>query len=269
MRPAPGQMASNVVREILPALRFLSRLPLRLPSEPPIDGPPDLDRLGPAFPIAGAILGLIGALVLIAAHALGLGDFLAATLAVGVLVAITGALHEDGLGDVADALGGNSIARRLEIMKDSRVGSFGVCALIFAFALRIGALAALAGQGAVAAGLGLVVASGVGRLAALWMVAALPFARPDGLARSAGVPSLESRRAALVLALVIAALAIIPTFGPLSLAGGLILGIAAFFGIVRLARAQFGGQTGDVAGAATLIVEIAFLIGLLIFARQP
>ena len=269
MRPAPGQMASNVVREILPALRFLSRLPLRLPSEPPIDGPPDLDRLGPAFPIAGAILGLIGALVLMVAHALGFGDFLAATLAVGVMVAITGALHEDGLGDVADALGGNSIARRLEIMKDSRVGSFGVCALILVFALRIGALAALIGSGALAAACGLIAATATARLAGLWMVAALPFARADGLSRSAGVPSVESRRTALVLALVIAALTIIPTFGPLSLAAALILGIAAFFGIVRLARAQFGGQTGDVAGTATLLVEIAFLLGLLIFARHP
>ncbi len=101
------------------------------------------------------------------------------------------------------------------------------------------------------------------------MVAALPFARADGLARSAGVPSRQSRSAALGLALVIAALMIIPTFGPLSLAAALILGITAFFGIVRLARAQFGGQTGDVAGTATLVVEIAFLLGLLIFARHP
>ncbi|MCK0209801.1 adenosylcobinamide-GDP ribazoletransferase [Starkeya koreensis] len=262
-------MALPLLSDVPAALRFLSRLPVRLPSEPTEDGPPDLDRLGPALPLAGAVLGLIGALALAAGHWLGLGGFLAATLAVGVLVAITGALHEDGLADVADALGGWSVERRLEIMKDSRVGSYGVCALILAFALRLGALAGLLAGGLPAAGAGLVAAVAVSRLAGLFMLAALPFARPDGLARSAGVPGATSRRTALIVGVALAALLVVPTLGALPLVGALALGAGAYLGVVRLARAQFGGQTGDVAGAATLLVEIAFLIGLLIFARQP
>lgn len=261
-------MPIPVISDIPAALRFLSRLPVRLPSEPASDGPPDLDRLGPALPLAGAVIGLIGAAVLIVAHGIGLGGFLAATLAVATLVVITGALHEDGLSDVADGLGGMSVVRRLEIMKDSRVGAFGVCALILAFALRIGALAGLLAIAPLAAAAGLVAAVAVSRLAALWMLAALPFARADGLARSAGVPGAESQRKALLIALVIAALLVFPILGALPLAGGLVLAAAAFLGVVRLARAQFGGQTGDVAGAATLLVEIAFLMGLLIFARH-
>ncbi|TSJ62994.1 adenosylcobinamide-GDP ribazoletransferase [Starkeya sp. 3C] len=263
-------MPLPVLSDVPEALRFLSRLPVpRLPFEAAPGGPPDLDRLGPALPAAGAVLGLIAAAVFLAAHGLGLGGFLAATLAVGTLVAITGALHEDGLADVADALGGWSVERRLEIMKDSRIGSFGVCALVLAFALRLGTLAALAAEGALAAAAALMAAVAVSRLAGLWMLSALPFARADGLARSAGVPGLASRRTAFAVALLIAALLVVPTLGPMALLGGVILGIAAFFGIARLARAQFGGQTGDVAGAATLTVEIAFLMGLLIFARQP
>ncbi|GLK70316.1 adenosylcobinamide-GDP ribazoletransferase [Ancylobacter dichloromethanicus] len=260
-------MPLPVLPDVPAALRFLSRLPVRLPSEPATDGPPDLDRLGPALPLAGALLGLIGALVLVIAHRLGLGDFLAATLAVATLVAISGALHEDGMSDVADALGGADVARRLEIMKDSRVGAFGVCALILAFALRIGALAGLLAFGPLAAAAGLMAAAGASRLAGLWMLAALPFARADGLARSAGVPGGASRCGALGIGFVIAALLVIPTVGLPALVGGVLAGIAAFRLVVRLARAQFGGQTGDVAGAATLLVEIAFLIGLLIFAR--
>lgn len=260
-------MPLPVVSDVPAALRFLSRLPVRLPSEPLADGPPDLDRLGPALPLAGALLGLIAASVLVVAQGIGLGDFLAATLAVTVLVAISGALHEDGLSDVADALGGMSVERRLEIMKDSRVGAFGVCALILAFALRIGALAGLLALGPLPAAAGLVAAVSVSRLAGLWMLAALPFARADGLARSAGVPGVESRRLALGLGLFVATALIVPLIGLTGLIGGAVFGVVIFLGVVRLARAQFGGQTGDVAGAATLLVEIGFLIGLQIFAR--
>lgn len=260
-------MPLPVLAEVPAALRFLSRLPVRLPSEPAQDGPPDLDRLGPALPLAGAVLGMIGAAMLLAAHAAGLGDFLAATLAVAVLVAITGALHEDGLSDVADALGGMSVERRLEIMKDSRVGAFGVCALILAFALRVGALSGLLAAGPLPAAAGLVAAVSVSRLAGLWMLAALPFARADGLARSAGAPGAPSRRLALALGLAIAFVLIVPAIGLGGLIGGALFAIVTFALVVRLARAQFGGQTGDVAGAAILLVEIAFLTGLLIFAR--
>lgn len=258
-------MPLPVLSDVPAAIRFLSRLPVRLPTETGQDGPPDMERLGPAFPFAGLVIGLVGALALTLAHLLGMNDFIAATLAIGVLVVATGALHEDGLADVADALGGMNVARRLEIMKDSRIGSFGVCALVLSFCLRIGALAALCGVGIGVAAGALMAACALSRPAGLWMLAVLPPARADGLAHGIGAPSRHCRRLALAIAVVIAALLVVPLLGFFPLAAGLLLGIATFFGIVRLARAQFGGQTGDVAGAATLAVEIAFLLGLLIF----
>src|SRR5918995_350416 len=98
--------------DLVQALRFYSRLPL------------------PALAMGVALV-------------LGLGPWLAATLSVAVMTLTTGALHEDGLADTADSFGGATRERRLEIMRDSRIGSYGTAALILAFALRIGALAAL------------------------------------------------------------------------------------------------------------------------------
>ena len=262
-------MVIPILPDVPAALRFLSRLPVpRFAHEDSVDGPPDIERLGPAFPLAAAVIGLIGAATLAIGHWLNLGNFISATLAVGVLAAVTGALHEDGLADTADALGGMNVARRLEIMKDSAVGPFGVVALILSFALRIGALAALASISMWGAAAAVIAASSVSRVGALWILHALPPARLDGLSSSAGRPSRNTLQKAASLAAVIAAIMVIPGFGILSLLGGFLLGIVALFALVRLADAQFGGQTGDVAGAAVAIVEIAFLLGLLIFARQ-
>lgn len=269
--PAPADSASRPVFGAVPAaLRFLSRLPVpRLPFEPEHDGPPELERLAPAFPLAGALIGITGALMVLLAMLAGLPSLVAATLAVAVLVIVSGGLHEDGLADVADGLGGMTVARRLEIMRDSRLGSFGVLALILAVVLRIGILAALLDRSAGAGAVALVAAGAVGRLAPVLMLAALPPARPEGLGHGAGRPSAGARGTAAALALVIAALLLIPGFGFGALCGSLVLGFLGFSALVRLARAQFGGHTGDVAGAAALVVEIAFLLGLLIFAPPP
>jgi len=261
-------MAIPVLPDVPAALRFLSRLPVpRLAHEDSVDGPPDIERLGPAFPLAAAVIGVTGALALIVGHWLNLGNFIAATLAVGVLAVVTGALHEDGLADTADALGGMNVARRLEIMKDSAVGPFGVVALILSFTLRIGALAALASLSVWGAAGALIAASSVSRVGALWILHALPPARPTGLSSSAGRPSRNTLQKAAAIAAVIAAILVIPGLGILSLLAGFLVGIVALSGLTRLADAQFGGQTGDVAGAAVAVVEIAFLLGLLIFAQ--
>ncbi|MBS9478151.1 adenosylcobinamide-GDP ribazoletransferase [Ancylobacter sp. VKM B-3255] len=252
------------------ALRFLSRLPVpQTPFEPPLDAPPEIERIGPGFPLAALLIGLTGALTALTAHAIGLSPWLSSTLAVAVLMGVTGALHEDGLADMADGLGGMNIARRLEIMKDSRIGTFGVLALILGFALRVGALQELMAIDVCASVAALVAAGTLARAAALGVLGVLPPARPGGLAHGIGRPSPATLATAAGLALVIAALLVIPGFGTLAYIGGLIVGILAFFALTRLARAQFGGQTGDVAGAAALMVEIAFLLGLLIFARHP
>ncbi|MDQ0509937.1 adenosylcobinamide-GDP ribazoletransferase [Ancylobacter amanitiformis] len=265
-----GQILRDTVRDVPAALRFLSRLPIPpLPFERSADERRELGQMAPAFAVAGALIALVGALVFALADRLGLGSFLAATLALAALMIVTGGFHEDGLADTADALGGGTLARRLEIMKDSRIGSFGVLALVVSFALRAGALHALALHGVPAVAGALVAALSLSRVGALAMLAALPPARAEGLSRRAGRPAGAALAAGLAAALAIAAMAVVPSLGARALLGGLLLAAAGFFALVRLARAQFGGQTGDVAGAAVLVVEIAFLTGLLILSRHP
>jgi len=261
-------MPIPVLSDVPAALRFLSRLPVpALPSERDA-APPGIDRLAPAFPLAGALIALIGVATFIISRSL-FGDLIASVLAVAVLVLATGGFHDDGLADTADALGGWSIERRLEIMKDSRIGSFGVLALIVSFALRVGAVQTLAENGVAAVAGALVAAGALSRLAGPAMLATLPPARTSGLSQGVGRPSARAMRQAAAIALAIALVAVFPSLGALALMSGLVLGMASFCGLVRLAKVQFGGQTGDVAGAAIQAVEIAFLLGLLIFARHP
>ncbi|MBB3770054.1 adenosylcobinamide-GDP ribazoletransferase [Angulomicrobium tetraedrale] len=268
--PGLGQMLRDTPGDVPAALRFLSRLPIPpLPFERPWDEGRELGQMAPAFAVAGALIALIGALVFTLAAALGLGAFLAATLTLAALMMVTGGFHEDGLADTADALGGTTRTRRLEIMKDSRIGSFGVLALVVSFALRAGTLQALAQHGVPAVAGALVAALSLSRVGALAMLAALPPARAEGLSRRAGRPAGMALAVGLAVAFAIAAVAVVPSLGAGALLGGLLLAAAGFFALVRLARAQFGGQTGDVAGAAVLVVEIAFLTGLLILSRHP
>ena len=131
--------------DLLKCLRFYSRLPVPAPAwEPDPYGPPDFATMPRMLPVAGAIIGAVGAAALVGAQMLGLGAFVAAALAVASLTLVTGAFHEDGLADTADGFGGGSTPeRRLEIMKDSRIGSYGGAALVLAYVLRVACLAEL------------------------------------------------------------------------------------------------------------------------------
>ncbi|WP_029353759.1 adenosylcobinamide-GDP ribazoletransferase [Bosea sp. 117] len=263
----------DLLRALPATLRFLTRLPIpALPFEDAPHAAPSVERMAPSFPLAGALIGTVGAAVLAIAHAAGLGGFLSATLALATLAAITGGFHEDGLADMADGLGGSSPSRRLDIMKDSRLGSFGVLALIFAFALRLGALEGLTGAGIGTAAAGLIAASAVGRVGGLWLLFALPPARGNGpgngLAGTAGRPSREAIGTAVIVALALAGLLTVPVCGLVDFVVALIATALAVLGVQKLAAHAFGGQTGDVAGAACLVAEIAFLLALLIFAAQ-
>jgi adenosylcobinamide-GDP ribazoletransferase len=259
--------AKEVVADIGRAVRFCSRLPVpALPSEREPHGPPEIGALTRVMPLAGLVIGAIPALVLAAALALRLGPFVSATFAVATLTIVTGAFHEDGLADAADGLfGGATLEGRLAIMKDSRIGAFGACALILAFALRIGAVAALASRlptgGAVAA---LLAAASLSRTAALMPLALLPPARAEGASAAVGRPDREAMRAAFVLALALTvALGLGAKLPPLALVVMPAFAALAGLGVTRLAERLIGGQTGDIAGAAQQMAEIAALIGLL------
>jgi adenosylcobinamide-GDP ribazoletransferase len=238
--------------DVTTALTFLTRLPLPLP-EP--DRPPDLARATRAMPLAGAAIGLGGAAVYGLSAALGLTPAIAGLLAVAATILLTGALHEDGLADSADGLFANAEpARRLEIMRDSRTGAYGVLALILSVGLRATALAAIAAPGPAAAAL--IAAHALARALPPAVMAWAPLARDDGLAAAAGPAETEHAWTALGLGAAIALLLL--GFGA-GLAAWIAAGLAGF-AMIRLARARIGGYTGDVLGAIEQLGEIAVLL---------
>jgi adenosylcobinamide-GDP ribazoletransferase len=247
-------------------LRFYSRLPVpALPYEQNAHALPDFPRLIRVLPVAGLILGLLPALTFALALLFNLGPFLAATLTVAVMVVITGAFHEDGLADTADSFGGVTQERRLEIMRDSRIGSFGAAALFLGLALRIGALAVVAGRSDGLVGVAVILATAsLSRAAGLMPLTFLPPARADGAAHAVGQPSRESFWFAAglsgIIALALGLLAGIPFAGLVLM---LALSALAGWGMMRLSLRHLGGQTGDIAGATQQVAEIAALIGLL------
>ncbi len=261
----PG-LRRALTADLVQALRFYSRLPLpALPWETDPHAVPDFQRLARVLPLAGIVLGIPSALAMGAALALGLGPWLAATLAVAVMTLTTGALHEDGLADTADSFGGATRERRLEIMRDSRIGSFGSAALFLALALRIGALAALAVRAEWPAVLAAIpIAAALSRTAGLALLTFLPPARREGASYSVGQPTRETFWLAAGLAGLMTVVLGVP--GGLPASGlGLMLALSALSGLafMRLAERHIGGQTGDMAGAAQQGAEIAALIGLL------
>src|SRR5215217_2360490 len=255
-----------VTVDLAHCVRFYSRLPVpALPWEQNAHALPSFPRLVRVIPFAGLLIGLVPAAVLGCALLLDLGPWLAAILSVGAMVLATGALHEDGLADVADSFGGSTREKRLEIMRDSRIGSFGASALVLALALRIGALATLASRidgGAVTAVV-LLVAS-LSRTAGLMPLVFLSPARRDGMSQAVGQPARETFWLAAGIAggiaVVLGALAGLP---PIGVALTLVLSGLSGIALTGFASRHLGGQTGDIAGAAQQVAEIAALIGLL------
>jgi adenosylcobinamide-GDP ribazoletransferase len=250
-----------LARDVGEALRFFSRLPLRGQGRAPFE----LGRFAWAAPVVGAIVGLIGAGALAAATLLGLPILLRAGLATAALVAATGALHEDGLTDVADGFGGGATRdQKLEIMRDSRIGAYGAIALTLALVLRVGALAAALRAGFWGAAGALTLVAAVSRAGALAPLMALDPARPDGAGAAAGRLDPSAFVAACVAALVISLTIGLLAVGVGRALMGAIAGAMGAAAMTELARRQIGGQTGDVAGAAQQWAEIAAWCGLLI-----
>ena len=256
----------SLTREVAEALRFFTRLPLPAPPDGGFDvNRFDFNAFAWAAPVAGAAVGLVGAAALGAAWGFGLPPWVAAALAVAALIAASGALHEDGLADVADGFGGGgNRERKLAIMRDSRIGAYGAVALMLSLIVRIGALSAALAHGFFWAAGALMLAAAVSRAGALMPLALLDPARSDGAGAAAGRLEPQAFTAACGAALVLAlALGLLATGVGRALAGfvGAGLGAAA---MTALAHRQFGGQTGDVAGAAQQWAEIAAWCGLLI-----
>lgn len=246
--------AAHQVRLLLCAVQFLTRAPT--PSLKTFQSE-WITRSARYFPLVGQGVGLISALVLVGAERVWEGG-VAAVLAISVGLLITGAFHEDGLADTADGLGGGQTpARRLEIMKDSRVGTYGVCALVLVLAVK-GAV--LAQAPVMIAAVMLVAAHGLGRAAAVCLMRLTPYAPSGEAGKWKPVPQGVRTSEALV-ALVIAAwpLAFLP---PVAALVGLAGGVALVLVISLLAKRLIGGHTGDVLGAAEQLFEVGFLLGV-------
>jgi adenosylcobinamide-GDP ribazoletransferase len=246
---------SRLTRDLPETMAFFSRLAVA-PRAPA----PDFRASAWAWPLAGLMIALIPAALLAMARGANVPPFVAAALALAALAAVTGALHEDGLADTADGLGGGrDRAAKLAIMRDSRLGTYGALALMFSVVVRIGSLSVLVldpGRGALV----LLMVAVISRALALWHWHVLAPARGDGLAVAGGQPDATS----LAIGLATGALAAIPllfmAFGAALFA--LALAILGTFAFNSLCRHQIGGHTGDTLGAAQQAAETLLLVGL-------
>jgi len=239
--------------DLLAVIGFFTRLPVKASAVP-------LATAVRAFPLAGVLIGIVGFLAYMLAFRLGLSGLLAALFAVAATAVLTGALHEDGLADLADMLGvRGGRERKLAVMRDSTIGSFGVLALIFATFLKVGAIIDLAVPGQVASAL--ISAHVLSRAVLPVAMRSLPLARPDGLAVHAGKPSAEGMYWSLGLGILIVGV----VGGPGAAIVATVSALVAAFLVTKLAQRHIGGYTGDVLGAVEQVVEIAVLINFVTF----
>lgn len=208
-----------------------------------------------AFPLVGAVVGLLsifaGAVALIWCPPL-----VAAGIALATQVLVSGAMHEDGLADMADGFwGGFDPKRRLEIMKDSHIGTYGVLALLFGLGLRWSILAALFEAGDIWC---LMALASLSRAAMPVMMASTPNARGRGLSQSVGRPAWPATLVGLLIALGVGVL----STGDSAIWAALVLG-PLLLGLRQLAMTKIGGQTGDVLGATQQLSEITLGLTLL------
>ncbi len=241
---------SDIWLDLAAACALLTRLPLRAPDAAFKRGA----RSTWAFPIVGALTGGLAAGTGCIALAIGLPAPIAALAAMAITTITTGAIHEDGLADSADGLwGGWSPERRLEIMKDSQIGSYGVIALIFAMAARWVAITTLL----TTAPLALMAAAALSRAVMPVVMATLPHARSNGLSHATGRPNGLTVVIGLAIAILICLLTTPQT--PLLL----IIAATTTATVALIAKRKINGQTGDILGATQQVTEIALLTALI------
>ncbi|WP_420409756.1 adenosylcobinamide-GDP ribazoletransferase [Hoeflea sp.] len=248
--------------DLVRATGFLSRLPLPARHFEGHDG--SLSRAAAMFAAAGLLVALPAGILVWLLSVLDANPALSALLALVVLIRTTGALHEDGLADSADAFGARGGRdHMLAIMKDSRTGAYGVLALITTFALRAVSLTiVIAATGALDAVLVLLGIAAVSRAAMTWHWSRLPSARTDGVASAVGAPDPAGARfavltgAALFFALTFAAT------GPLAAIATLAAIAIAAAQWTAAVRARIEGHTGDTIGATQQIAETVGLATL-------
>lgn len=243
-------LLARLSRDVALCIGFYTRLPL-----PYFDmGGRSLAQAQWAAPLAGAVIGLIGAAALAIASMIGIPPAPAAAIALAAVMFVTGMLHEDGISDTVDGFGGGRTRERaLEIMRDSRIGSYGAGALILSVLLRWSALAEIDSIGD--AVLALIAAHAASRALIPAFMQLLPNARLDGLAVGAG--RVESGPA--LIAAMLGMLALLPLGFSFAVTTAILL-LIWLFAFRRLALKKIGGQTGDTIGAFQQGCEIIVLL---------
>ncbi len=235
------------------AVRFFTRLPV-----PAWVGHSSemLNHSARYFTLVGLIVGLIGALVF-ALTSFFFPKTLAVLLAMAATILVTGAFHEDGWADMVDGFGGGwTRERTLEIMKDSRIGSYGAIALVLLLLAKFMALVEL---DMLLVAPALIAGHALSRLCATSVMHFLEYARDEGKAKPLATRISVGELAVAGLFGVIA-LALLP---PLSVITGVLLAAAATAYLTRKFHRRLGGYTGDCLGATQQLSEVAFYIGLL------
>jgi adenosylcobinamide-GDP ribazoletransferase len=215
------------------------------------------------IPLVGAVLGGIGALLLAVLQP-RLGGHLGAAVTIGLLLLLTGAIHEDGLADTADALGGGRDRERvIAILKDSRIGTYGALALVLCLLVRIDSLAQLQARAPAA----YLLAAVLSRASMVWLMAALPYVTPANVARSADLVMLRPGAVALASVTALGTVAVVYALGWLS-TPALATAVATCAAITLLSGwrfyARLGGVTGDFLGAAEQLGEVGILMAVLL-----
>jgi adenosylcobinamide-GDP ribazoletransferase len=230
------------------AIGFYTRIPMR-----GLTAPTELARSAPWFPVVGAGIGASIAAAYIGLRML-LPDTIAAILATSGGALLTGALHEDGLGDVADAFaGGWTVEQRLEILDDPRQGTFGVIALTAAFLTRTSAIATFDVYSALAV---IPAAHALSRVPGIVLMRRQPLARREGLAEAlASNLKPVHEFSGIVIGFAVGAALIGPWVVP-----AVVLCALVSWGLAALARAKIGGIGGDILGATQQLTEITVLL---------
>ncbi|MDQ2064988.1 adenosylcobinamide-GDP ribazoletransferase [Xinfangfangia sp. CPCC 101601] len=243
-------MQNDAVRRlsdaVFSAMALLTRLPV--PGHRPMGA-----ESAWAWPLVGALLGGLAAFLASALRWMDVPAGPTAAVVLAFLALLTGALHEDGLSDAADGLlGGRDRARRLEIMKDSRIGSYGALALVLVMLCSWAALAALIGTGAHWPAL--IAAAALSRAGMVVVMHLLPNARPSGYSAATGRPSAQGA----ALAVGLAALLALILLGSAALAAILAASLTSAL-LAMAAQRMIGGQTGDILGASQQLAFAACL----------
>ena len=246
-------------RIFLAALMFFTRIPVLQ------NNPADLNKASRYFPLVGIIVGVIGATVFAAASFIFRDNTVAAFLSLGATLLTTGAFHEDGLADVADGFGGGwTKVRILEIMKDSRVGAYGVIALIVVIGIKIALLSRLGGNTIVFAGM-YVSAHAVSRVMPVFLLRFMQYSREDDTSSKSKPLATQISWLGLFTAIITGLIPLIVLsyyYNPYVFLSLIPCGLLTLY-LARYFNKWINGYTGDCLGATQQLNEIVFYLSML------